>query len=136
MTTSPYARLITRITRARIPSLDTLAGAYDPRVAPTAKAVFFDDLVPLPPETPMKSPEFAAIGVRVEGEIVDETGLAARLAALAIERNCEIVALTTKDYSGLERFGFRTERIVGETEGERALCLEQIKRFWNIEIVI
>jgi hypothetical protein len=133
---STYTRLLTRITTQEPASLDLITGQFDPRIRAAGRDIFFEDLFPLPPQTPMKSPTFAAIGVQIDEKRVDLPSLAARLAALAIERDCEIVVMTTNDYSGLERFGFRTERISGNSEAERDACREQIRRFWNIEIVI
>ena len=52
-----------------------------------------------------------------------------RLAAFAIERDVEIVVLSEADCSGFERFGFRVERIAGDTPEERAACEDQIRRF-------
>ena len=131
-----YTRLLTRITTQEPASLDQITGQFDPRIRAEGREIFFDDLFPLPPETPMKSPTFAAIGVQVDDKRADLPSLAARLAALAIERDCEIIVMTANDYSGLERFGFRTERISGNSAAERDACREQIRRFWNIEIVI
>jgi hypothetical protein len=59
-----------------------------------------------------------------------------RVAAFAIERNVEIVVLSETDYSGFERFGFRIERISGHCAETRAACEDQIRRFWNLDLVL
>ncbi len=59
-----------------------------------------------------------------------------RLAAFAIERDVEIVVLNEADRSGLERFGFRIEQISGDNPEARAACEDQIRRFWNIDLVL
>jgi hypothetical protein len=46
------------------------------------------------------------------------------------------VVLNETDRSGLERFGFRTERISGTTQEARAACEDQIRRFWNLDLVL
>jgi hypothetical protein len=59
-----------------------------------------------------------------------------RLVAFALEKDVEIVVLSHVDHCGFERFGFRTERIAGATEAERAACEDQLRRFWNIDTVL
>ena len=78
----------------------------------------------------------ACIGVRVDAPIEDVADRAMRLGMLAMERDCEIIVLNHLPYSGLERFGFRCERMVGDTPEARAACEAQIRRFWNLDIVI
>lgn len=55
------------------------------------------------------------------------------LAALAVEKGCGIIAITSKDTSGLEAYGIRTECVGGTCTPE---VIEQIKRLWGIELVI
>ncbi len=62
--------------------------------------------------------------------------LATRYAALAIEKECEIVILSHQNNAGFERFGFRVERITGQTAQAQQECIEQLKRFWGIDIFI
>jgi hypothetical protein len=40
------------------------------------------------------------------------------------------------DYSGIERFGFRTEKVAGKTEAERDACRDQLRQFWGIELTL
>ena len=61
---------------------------------------------------------------------------AMRLVAFALEKDVEIVVLSHVDQSGFEKFGFRIERIGGETAAARDACEEQIRRFWNIDTVL
>lgn len=82
----------------------------------------------------------AAVGVYCRQD-ADETPTdiarrAANLAALAIERDCEIVALSDGHLSGLERFGVRTERIAGSTPAERDVCFAQIRDFWALTVIV
>lgn len=73
-----------------------------------------------------------------EERVADDTAseMAIRYAALAIEKQCDIVILTHQNNAGYERFGFRVERIAGRTEAERQACIDQILRFWDASIVI
>ena len=58
------------------------------------------------------------------------------LDSLTAERDVEIVVLTDADRSGFERFGFRVERLAGDTPAARAACEDQIRRFWNLDLVL
>jgi len=62
--------------------------------------------------------------------------LATRYAALAVEKECDVIILSHQNNSGFERFGFRVERLSGATEEERADCLDQLRRFWGLELII
>lgn len=55
------------------------------------------------------------------------------LAALAVEKGCGIIAITSKDTSGLEAYGIRTECVGGNCSPE---AIDQVKRLWGIELVI
>ena len=46
------------------------------------------------------------------------------------------MVLSTTDVTGLERFGFRIERIAGETREARRRCEAQVRRFWSIDLVL
>ena len=76
------------------------------------------------------------LGVRVHEAPADCTQVAVRLAAGALERGIIPIILTTLPDSGFERFGFKVERIMGETPQEREACEEELKRFWDMAIVI
>lgn len=69
-----------------------------------------------------------AIGVRLRQPREDLADFAVYLSTFAIERNVEAVVLSHLDYSGLERSGFRTERISGDTPEARTAC-EQLAAF-------
>lgn len=87
------------------------------------------------------APEFRerdtiAVGVRLREARADPAELAVQLATFGLERDVEVVVLSHADYSGLERFGFRTERISGDSEEARAACERQVAAFWNLEVII
>ena len=71
---------------------------------------------------------------RIKDERANE--MAIRYAALAIEKQCDIVILTHQNNAGYERVGFRVERIAGATKRDKQACIDQILRFWGAEIVI
>lgn len=88
------------------------------------------------PRTRLDRPDAVAVGVVIDRPLADPADAALRLGALALEQDVEVIALSSLDYSGLERFGFRTERLAGTTDEERSACLDQVMRFWGIEVLI
>ncbi len=75
-------------------------------------------------------------GARITKDVDNPLQLAVKLAQIAVEKEAHPVILSHVDYCGLERFGFRVERIVGKTQAERDACEAQIRAFWNIVMVI
>lgn len=97
----------------------------------------FPEITTVPmPETSMARSDAVVVGFRVTEPLPDLVDRAARLAAFALERDVEVVILSHVDESGFERFGFRVERIAGNDAGARGACEEQIRRFWNIDLVL
>ncbi|MFZ1727578.1 MAG: hypothetical protein WBO29_11295 [Albidovulum sp.] len=80
--------------------------------------------------------DLSYLGVRLTTPLADSAQTAIRLASAALERGITPIILTTLSNSGFERFGFRVERIMGESDEERAACEEELKRFWNMAIVV
>ena len=128
--------MIARITPFEAVNIDALLAAHDPRARDGGRDVFPEG-VGRPAFRPLfRDESTVAIGVRVNEARDDLAVLAAQLASLAMEQSAEVIVLSTLDYSGLERFGFRCERICGETDAERQACERQVIRFWNLEIII
>lgn len=103
--------------------------------------VSFPKLGAMPLARHLSDTDRPAIGVLLddrETRVADEIAslLAGRYAALAVEKECEVIILSHQDNAGFERFGFRVERIAGATDQERSECLEQLRRFWGIDIMI
>ena len=131
-----WSAVLARLGRERAVNLDVEIGRFDPDAAAEPGRVVFPE-----PANPVVIPEVShkrpAIGVVVSSKsAAEDAALAGHLAALAIERECEVIILTEDPLSGFERFGFRTERIAGESDAEKAACLEQIRSFWGLEIVL
>ena len=82
------------------------------------------------------SEERAGLGIHVKQPLENPAALAARLAAIALERELMPVILSEVPRTGLERWGFRVERVVGATEDDRASMIEDLKAFWSIAVVI
>jgi hypothetical protein len=136
MQTHRWNALLARIVPEEADDLDELTGAFDPRYAPTGRDVLPALEAALMPTTPLKRRDAVCIGLRAAGPLPDAADRAVRLAAFAVERDVEVVVLAEAEHVGLERFGFRVERICGATPAQRAACEAQIRRLWNIDLVL
>ena len=125
-----------RVTAHDAADIDDLTAHFDPRRNPVGRDVFPEIAAQLMPEAAMKRPGAICVGVRVAAPPADPADQAMRLVAFALEKDVEIVVLSHVDHSGFERFGFRAERIAGETEAARTDCENQLRRFWNIDTVL
>lgn len=128
--------MILRITPHNPVSLDAELASFDPISARPGKALFPGTLgreISGKLFAPMTS---ICFGVRVTAEVTDIAGLAMKIARMAYERDAVAIILSHVERSGLERFGFRVERVAGESERERAECEQELTRFWNMVVVI
>lgn len=136
MPTQPWEALLARIVPDDADDVDPLARAFDRRTAPAGEDVFPDVDAVLLPNAALRRRDGVCIGLHVAAELGDAADRAMRLAAFAAERDVEVVVLAGADDVGLQRFGFRIERIAGATPAARACCEDQIKRFWNLDLVL
>jgi hypothetical protein len=74
--------------------------------------------------------------VRIDRPPEDPRRLALRLAAAAVERGVVPVILSTLPRTGLEQFGFRVERLPEGPPEAQALCEAELRKFWDIAIVV
>lgn len=136
MDPTQWNSLLSRIARHDAEDIDDLLAPRDPCRATPGR-----DLFPLPdavlmPSAEMKRADAVAVGLRAGDATPDVVDRAMRVAAFAAERDVEIVVLTDADRSGFERFGFRVERVAGDSAEARAACEDQIRRFWNLDLVL
>jgi hypothetical protein len=131
-----WRAVLGRVTAHDAADIDDLTADFDPRRHAPGRDVFPEIGGQLMPETAMKRPGAICVGLRVEAPATNAADQAMRLAVFALEKDVEIVVLSHVDCSGFEPFGFRIERIAGETEAARAACEDQIRRFWNIDTVL
>ncbi len=126
---------MSRIVPQDADDLDELAGPFDSRRRAPGRDLFpaFDGAGRT---TNLKRENAVCVGVRIAAPLSDAAERAVRLAAFALERDVEIVLLSTLDATGLERFGFRVERVAGEAEAARERYELQVRRFWNIDLVL
>lgn len=135
MTVDDWSTIITKITPHSPEHLDDILESFDARRTTNGRCIF--------PEnnwhngqSPFRDTATVCIGVRIDGDNVERSDLSMKLASMALEKNVIPVILFEGDYSGMERFGFRTEKIAGESKNERRESEEQLKQFWNISVVI
>lgn len=76
------------------------------------------------------------VGIRITAPVERPAFVASRLAAIAIERQVLPIFLSHIAPSDMLRFGFRVEHVSGATEAARAVCEEQIRRFWKIAMIV
>ena len=88
------------------------------------------------PQYEIKDEETITFGARITEDTPDRLKLAMTLAQMALEKGAEAIILSHVDEPLLDRFGFRVERVAGQTEEERAAAEAQLIRFWNIVFVI
>ncbi|MFO1106207.1 MAG: hypothetical protein U1E34_08895 [Amaricoccus sp.] len=131
-----WTAILLRIGNHDADDLDAIVGPFDPRRRAPGRDLFAESDAVLRQASPMKRPDAVCVGLRVLAELPDAADRALRLAAFAIERDVEIVVLAHCDRTGLERFGFRCERIAGDDPAARAACEDQVRRFWNIDLVL
>lgn len=136
MTLPDQFALVARLTCREPDDIDRLLETFDADPPRPGR-----DLAPCPtpsalPSARLANPHGIAVGVLIDRTLPDPAEAAYRLAGLAIEQDVHLVALSSLDYSGLERFGLRTERIVGHTPEERVQCRDQLMRFWGIEVLV
>jgi hypothetical protein len=136
MQTHRWNALLARIVPDDADDVDGLTSALDPRHTPTGRDIMPEIEAASMPTTPLKRRDAVCIGLRVTAPLADAADRAMRLAAFAAERDVEVVVLAHADHAGLERFGFRVERVAGATAAERARCEAQIRRLWNIDLVL
>lgn len=136
METPRWTALLARIVPQDADDLDALTAAYDPRTAAPGRDFFPEIPARLRPAAALKRADAVCVGLRVVAPLPDAADRAMRLAAFAAERDVEVIVLAETDASGLERFGFRVERVAGETPEARAACEDQIRRLWGIDLVL
>lgn len=136
MNAEHWGGVISRITRSDAQNVDDIAGAWDPRCNPTGRAIFPEGASLAPEGMPFKSEAMSAIGFRMTEPRKDIIQVAMQLATLAMENEVEVVIFNHLDYCGLERFGFRCERITGDSADAIELCEEQVRRYWNIDLIL
>lgn len=136
MSAQRWNAILSRISRHDADDIDDVLAPFDPRRSPHGRNVFPEIDAVLMPQTEMKRHDAVCIGFRVRSHLPDAADRAIRLAAFAMERDADVVVLAHCESTGLERYGFRCERIDGETETAREVCEDQVRRFWNIDLVL
>ena len=131
-----WLAVLARITPQQPIDLETVICGSENPAAPTPDREFIAAICPAPaPSAELwcrSENDLSYLGVRLTAPLADNALTALRLASAALERGITPIILTTLNNSGFERFGFRVERILGDTDAERS----ELKRFWNMAIVV
>lgn len=127
--------LLSRIIPQDAADLDDLTRRYDRRSVTPGRDIFPEIGPTLHGEGRFQRADMVCIGLTVAAPLPDACDQAMRLAGLAAEQDVEVIVLSHVDLTGLERFGFRIERISGDA-GTRERCEEQIRQFWAIDLVL
>lgn len=133
--------IISRITSFRPIELDDVFDIYLPQRTDgcNAERTAARDRFAFPPSSRLwlhKNNSSSYIGVRVYEAQRNLAQAAFRLAAAALERCVVPIIFSTIPSSGFERFGFRVELLVGESHEDILEREEELKRYWNISVVI
>lgn len=141
MTDETWPAILSRITNHQPVDLDDGAATVLPRPAAITP---FDGFAGGQAEEPAPSsglwdahePNTSYIGVRVTDRLPDAAALAVRLASAALERRVIPIILSAIGNCGLERFGFRVERLATENPAAQAAFEAELSRFWRLAIII
>ncbi|MFQ8429774.1 hypothetical protein [Amaricoccus sp. W119] len=131
-----WTTILSRIDSRDAVDIDDLAAMVEPRAEVPGRDIFPEVEGCLLPRAAFRRADGVAIGLRVTEPPADAADRAMRVTAFALERDVEVVVMSDVDRSGFERFGFRVERVSGDSEEARAACEEQIQRFWSIDLVL
>lgn len=129
-----YARIMARISPHEAEDLDDLLAPEVPRAERRGSIVFPQMEAEPPLRVPFRRADAVCVGFHVAPDAGRSVERAVRFAAMALERDVEVIVLADEDVCGLERFGFRVERLAGD--GGRGACLDQLRRFWALDLVL
>lgn len=135
MTADEWSMIITKIAPLNAEPLDDILEVFDIRYGSTGSCILPDKGWHCNQKA-FRHSSTVCIGVRVDGDNIDRTDLSMKLASMALEKEVMPIIFSRGDYSGMEKFGFRVEKVSGKTETQRLECEEQLKHFWDISVVI
>ncbi len=136
MNTADWVNVLARINTHDAMNIDHLLCGYDERYDPSGQPLFPVALPPTWHEVAFKEADAVTVAAVVSRGTDNKAGIALHLAALAMEKNVQIVVFTDDDYAGLERFGFRVERVDLPSGEGHSGTFAQLKAFWNVEVFI
>ena len=131
-----WSAILSRVTPCDGDEFDDIAGDFDPLRDHCGVDLFPEVEASLMPSAKMKREDMVSIGFRPQPSEDGFAEQAARLASFALERDVEVIVLEDGPTSGMGRFGFRVERIAGSDPEAQQTCEDQIRRFWNIDLVL
>lgn len=136
MHTRRWSEIMSRITPNDALNIDDVLARQDPRAAKKHGSAVMPASDPVRFSAGFSDESTSVIGFRLREARDDLPVLAMRLAGFAAEQGAEVVILSDLPYSGLERFGFRVERVCGDTEEQREMCVDQLREFWSMGVIL
>ena len=131
-----WLAVIAAITPQAPEDLDPLIGGHIAGAPEAGHLLFPAEAADTAPPFSFEAESTVTFAARITEATPNRLELAMNLAQMALEKGAEAIILSHVDDPMLDRFGFRVERIAGETEEERAACEAQVIHFWNIVFVI
>lgn len=128
--------VISRITPAIPIDIDADLEPIAPKIAEPGRVKFSPSAIDAELPVQFADEETVCFGVRITKDTPNIVALAMQIAQMAAEKGAYPIVLAHVDYSGLERFGFRVERVAGTTPEEIEACEAQICAFWQIVLII
>ena len=97
-------------------------------------------LAPVPPSSVLwaqdRDEDVSHIGIRIRAPIENPASLVGKLASLALEKRVVPIFISWMGNCGLQHHGLHVEQISGASEAECSEYEEQLKRMWNLAIII
>ncbi len=136
MSVNYWSDLVASITPNAAFDLDAALGDLTANPPSKGQLTFPADAAKAPLPLRFAEPTTVCFGARITEDTPNRLALATTLAQMAAEKGATPIILSHVDHAGLEQFGFRVERVGGQTYDERAACEAQLCSFWNIVMVI
>jgi hypothetical protein len=134
MTDTRWLDVISRLTAEDPIDIDPILGA--PTAPPPAPPAQADAPTILSSHLWTRNEALSYIGIRVTKPPADIRRTALRLASAAVERGVVPIILSPLPRTGFEPYGFRVERLPAGPPEAAALHESELRRFWDIALVI
>lgn len=139
MTVFDHDGIAGRLTRKSVVDLDAVL-EWGPKTKATGGELSATDGAGIGAKSsvcwPLANTDQANIGVRISNPVENLVELASALIAIAAERDITPIIMSPLNLPDFSQFGFRVERIAGSTAKERAICEDEIMKFYSIAVVV
>jgi hypothetical protein len=136
MSPDDWREIILRVTPKTPDDLDELTAAFDERVTGNGKGFFPEGGFAGSIFKGALREDIATVGITMPKDAHTAHDLAIRICCLGLENDAVFIALSNENYSGLERYGIRTEAVRGNTPAQKQGCEEQLRAFWDLNYIL